>query len=50
MAVGLRDGIGKVDGDADDLTMTVEYDAAVTNPDEIKDALEQIGYPESTVV
>lgn len=50
MAVGLRHGIGKVDGNADDLTMTVEYDAAVTNPDEIKGALEQIGYPAESIV
>ncbi len=50
MAVRLRDGIGNVDGDSDDRTVTVEYDAAVTNPDEIRDALEQVGYPAESIV
>ncbi len=45
MAVRLRDGIEKVEGDSGDRTLTVEYDAAATNPDEIRDALEQAGYP-----
>ena len=50
MAVRLRDGIGNVDGDSADRTVTVEYDAAVTNPDEITDALEQVGYPVESIV
>ncbi len=50
MAVRLRNGIGNVDGDSDDRTVTVEYDAAVTNSDEIRDALEQVGYPAEIIV
>ena len=50
MAGRLRDGIGNVDGDSDNRTVAVAYDAAVTNPDEITDSLEQVGYPVESIV
>jgi hypothetical protein len=48
MAVGRKKGFGKIDGDGELRTLTVEYDPSILTVETIQDALNEIGY-ESTL-
>lgn len=49
MAVRLRPGILKVEGNSDERTVTIEFDANVIDTDQIRAALDEIGYPDEGV-